>query len=66
MIMITFFEHNGIHKYTREVMSRKENSLIDYILADRDTRRGCQRKGADIGSDHYMIIANITSKYRET
>lgn len=35
----TFFEHKDINKYTREVKSRGEKSIIDYILVERNNRK---------------------------
>lgn len=35
----SFFEHKDIHKYTRVEPSRKEKSIIDYILIEKERRK---------------------------
>lgn len=34
------FKHKDIHKYTREQPSRKEKSIIDYFLINRENGNG--------------------------
>ena len=57
-ITSTLYSHKNIHKYTREVPSRNEKSIIDFILAQRDNRRAIKdvkvRRGTEIliGSNH--------------
>ena len=57
IITNTFYSHKNIHKYTREVPSRNEKSIIDYILVQRDNRRAIKdvkvRRGAKIGSSNH-------------
>lgn len=64
LVMNTFFKHKDIHKYTREVKSRNEKSIIDYVLIDRDWRKRINDvrvlRGAEIGSDHYLLRAKTT------
>lgn len=59
----TFYPHKNIHKYTREVKSRNEKSIIDYILINRPFRKGIVdvkvRRGSEIYSDHYLIVAKV-------
>lgn len=59
----TFFEHRDIHRYTRQGKSEHERSIIDYILADKNNRRDILdvrvRRGPEIYSDHYMLVAKI-------
>ena len=38
LIINTCFEHKQIHMYTREVRSRNEKSIIDYMLINREHR----------------------------
>ena len=63
IITNTFYSHKNIHKYTKEVPSRNEKSIIDYILVQRDNRRAIKdvkvRRGAEIGSDRYLLVATI-------
>jgi hypothetical protein len=40
LIMLnTMFIHKDIYKITREELSKKEKSIIDYIIAQRETRK---------------------------
>nr|CAH7747709.1 unnamed protein product [Callosobruchus chinensis] len=59
----TFFDHKYIHKITREVTSRKEASIIDYVLISRNFRKDVLdvrvKRGPEIGSDHYMLAAKL-------
>lgn len=59
----TFYQHKDIHRYTREVISRNEKSIIDYILVENAKRKSILdtkvQRGPEIGSDHYMVIAKI-------
>ncbi|KAK5649093.1 hypothetical protein RI129_003985 [Pyrocoelia pectoralis] len=63
IIMNTFFMHKDIHKYTREAPSRNEKSIVDYIVTNKPFRKEIKdvkvRKGAEIYSDHYLVIAKI-------
>ena len=65
----TFFQHREIHKYTREVKSRGEKSIIDYVLINRSNRKEVidvrVRRGAEIYSDHYLLKAEIRMKVQE-
>lgn len=65
----TFFEHRDIHKYTRRGKNETEKSIIDYILTERRNRRDVidvrVRRGAEIFSDHYLLVAKIR-KYSDT
>lgn len=53
------FQHKEIHKYTREVKSRQEKSIIDYFLVRQEDMRQIEdvivRRGPEIGSDHYLL-----------
>lgn len=63
IITNTFFKHKDIHKITREVRSRNERSIIDYILVEEKDRKLVidtkVRRGPEIGSDHYMVVSKI-------
>ena len=55
IIANTFYQHKDIHKYTREVKSRNERSIIDYILISKRNRTDVKdvriRRGAELYSD---------------
>lgn len=63
IIANTFFTHKEIHKITREIKSRREKSVIDYIITERPQRSMIKDvkvcRGAEVGSDHYMLVARI-------
>lgn len=66
VITNTFFQHKDIHKYTREVISRREKSIIDYVIVNRgslnaivDTR---VKRGAEIYTDHFLVMSKIRTK----
>ena len=54
IIANTFFAHKNIHKYTREQPSRKEKSIIDYVITGKDNRKAVLdvkvRRRAEINS----------------
>ena len=64
----TFYQHEDIHKYTREVRSRNERSIIDYVLISKRNRIDVKdvriRWGAELYSDHYLLRAKIRTKSR--
>ena len=68
IICNTFFEHKNIHKFTREQPSRGEKSIIDYIVVPRSQRSKLKdvrvRRSHEIGSDHYLLIAEIYEKMK--
>lgn len=59
----TFYKHKDIHKFTREVKSRNEKSIIDYFLVNRTYRNEIRdvkvRRGPEIYSDHYLVVAKV-------
>ncbi|XP_031358768.1 uncharacterized protein LOC116182371 [Photinus pyralis] len=61
IITNTFYKHKEIHKFTREVESRNEKSIIDYILINREYRKEIidvkVKRGPEIYSDHYLVVA---------
>lgn len=69
IITNTFFEHKDIHKYTREIKSRNEKSIIDYILVEEDNRQIVLdtkvRRGPEIDSDHYLVITKLREELEE-
>ncbi|KAJ8934491.1 hypothetical protein NQ318_012467 [Aromia moschata] len=60
LVMNTFFRHKDAHKYTREVSSRNEKSIIDYAIVSRNMRYLIKdvrvRRGLEINSDHYLVL----------
>lgn len=65
----THYQHKDIHKYTREQHTRGEKSIIDYILTPRTQRRRVidvkVNRGAEIYSDHYLVVAKINENLEE-
>lgn len=66
MIMNTFFKHKEIHSYTREVKSRNEKSIIDYVLINRSNKKEIldvrAKRGPEINSDHYLVTTKLKIK----
>lgn len=65
IIANSFFRHKAIHTYTREMHSRNEKSIIDYVITHRSNRRSLSdvrvRRGPEINSDHYLVTAKLNS-----
>ena len=59
----TFFQHKDVHRYTRQMFSRNEVSIIDYILIEQQKMRNITNvrvmRGPTIGSDHYLLVATM-------
>lgn len=59
----TFYAHKDIHKYTREIESRRERSIIDYAIINRQFRAEVKdtrvRRGPEIYSDHFLVTTKI-------
>ena len=55
-----------IHKYTREVKSRNESSIITYVLISIRNRTDVKdvriRRGAELYSEHYLLRAKLRMK----
>lgn len=72
VVMNSFFQHRDVHKYTREVKSRNERSIIDYVVINRSSRHEIMdvrvRRGPEINSDHYLVVAKtkIGTDQKET
>ena len=62
----TFFQHKEANRYTREVVSRNERSIIDYVLTQRENRKRIKdvkvNKEAEIYSDHYLVVAKMKAQ----
>ncbi|GLV44759.1 hypothetical protein CBL_05226 [Carabus blaptoides fortunei] len=63
------FNHKEIHKFTREERNRNEKSIIDYILTNRLERKKVNnvkvKRGSEIGTDHYLVVAQIKARKEE-
>ncbi|KAK4876876.1 hypothetical protein RN001_009382 [Aquatica leii] len=59
VITNTKFMHKDIHKYTREVRSRNENSIIDYFIVNTENWNRVKdvrvKRNAEIGSYHFLL-----------
>lgn len=59
IILNTMFIHKNIHKIAREEPSKKEKSIIDYIIVQREMRGYIRdtrvRRGPEINSDHKRL-----------
>lgn len=66
IITNTCYQHKDIHKYTRVQPSRGERSIIDYIVVQKENRGNILdvkvRRGAEIYSDHFLLMARIRQK----
>ena len=66
MISNTLFPHKRIHKYTWECRGKGLRSLIDYFLVGKEARKQVVDtkvvRGAEIGSDHYLVLLKIKLK----
>ena len=62
----SIFLHKGIHKLTWTSPNGVTKNQIDNITIDRRFRRSLKdvkvRRGADVGSDHELVVANIQRK----
>lgn len=63
-----FFQHKEIHKFTWVQPKKKLQSIIDYLIQPQNTKLKTNDvrayRSAECGSDHYMIVAKITIRYR--
>jgi len=66
----TLFQHKTIHKLTWTSPDGRTSSQIDHIIINKKWRTSLQdvkaRRGADIGSDHTLLVGVITLKLRKT
>lgn len=63
VILNSFFQHKDLHKYTREEPSRKEKSIIDYIIIEKTTRNIIRDvrvyRSAELSTDHFLLAATF-------
>lgn len=67
-IMNTYFRHAKRHKLTWNHPNGVHRSCIDYVLTKKRWSTAVQdvivRRGADFGSDHELILANVKIKFK--
>ena len=62
-ILNTYYEHKEIHKHTWIWPGRGLQSIIDYFLIRGDMKRNVNDvrviRGAEIGSDHHLVLMKL-------
>lgn len=65
----TTFQHRDVHKYTWTSPDGKTRNQIDHLIINRKWRRSLQdvktKRGADVGSDHQLVIGKLCLKLRK-
>ena len=65
----TLFPHKDIHKLTWHSPNGRDRNQIDHFMINGTWRRSlCDvkvKRGADIGSDHHMVVAEVRIKLRK-
>ena len=66
----TLFPFRHIHKLDWYLLNNRDRSQIDYLLINGTWRRSLNdvkvKRGADVSSDHYLVVALIQLKLRDT
>ena len=69
-IMTTAFKHKDIHKHTWTSPSGNHHNQIDHIAVSRRFKGSVNDarsyRGADVGSDHHLIVADVKLKLSRT
>ena len=64
----TMFNHKNIHKYTWTSPDGKHRNQIDHVMIGRKRKKSLldvrTYRGADIGSDHQLVLAKIKLKLK--
>ncbi|XP_030765286.1 craniofacial development protein 2-like [Sitophilus oryzae] len=67
-ILNGFFPHKLIHRYTRERPSLQQKSIIDYMIAKQISKlkfKDCRvKRGANCGSDHRLVVAELVVPFQ--
>ena len=62
-VLNTFYEHKEIHKYTWKCPGRGLKLIIDYFLVRNEMKRNVNNvavvRGAEIGSDHHLVLMKV-------
>ena len=65
----TLFKHKEIHKLTWYSPNRRDKNQIDHFLINGMWRKSLMdvrvRRGADVGSDHQLVVAKVRVKLRK-
>ncbi|KAI4885603.1 hypothetical protein NFI96_005381 [Prochilodus magdalenae] len=66
----TLFPHRNVHKLTWCSPNGRDSNQIDHLMINGTWRRSLLdvrvRRGADVGSDHHLVVADIKMKLRST
>jgi hypothetical protein len=65
----TYFAHKSIHKKTWWSPDGSVSNEIDYICISKRWRSSLRdvkvRRGADVGSDHHLLVSEIKLKFKK-
>ena len=66
----TLLAHKEIHKLTWISPNQRDKNQIDHLLISGNWRRSLQdvrfRRGADVSSDHHLVVAHVKLKLKTT
>ena len=69
VVLNTFYQHRDIHKFTWESKGRGFRSVIDYFITRKVLRPEVADakviRGAEAGSDHYLVLMKVNLKVRK-
>ena len=68
--IIILFAHKETHKLTWISPNQRDKKQIDHLLISGKWRKSLQdvrfRRGADVGSDHHLVVKHIKLKLQKT